>query len=174
LPSAHNNPSETVETYVVADATPLHYLILIGEADLLKQLYGMIAVPSAVLSELSAPRTPPEVRAWVTSLPSWVRPLAGAEPSSLPFPALGLGERQAIAYARGGTSNVLLTDDLQAREAAESLGIHVVPTIRILSTAATLSLVDFEAALIRLRLTNFRVSQEVIDRMRKRNSVERI
>jgi predicted nucleic acid-binding protein len=169
LPNAHNNPSEAVETHVVADATPLHYLILIGEVELLRQLYGTIAVPSAVLSELSTLRTPPEVRAWVNSLPSWIRPFAGTEPSSLPFPALGLGERQAIAYVRGGKSNILLTDDLQARVAAESLGIQVVPTIRILSTAAALSIVDFEAALIRLRLTNFRVSQKVIDRIRERH-----
>jgi len=171
LPSAHNNPSEAIETYVVADATPLHYLVLIGEVDVLRQLYGTIAVPSAVLSELSVFRTPPEVRTWAASLPSWIRPCANAEPSSLPFPALGLGEREAIAYAQGGTSNILLTDDLQAREAAESLGIRVVPTIRILSTAAALSIVDFEAAIIRLRLTNFRVSQKVIDRIRKAHSV---
>jgi predicted nucleic acid-binding protein len=172
LPSAPNNPSDAVGSYVVADATPLHYLILIGEVEILRELYGTIAVPSAVLSELSAFRTPPEVRAWVASLPSWIQPLPGAEPSSLPFPTLGLGERQAIASARESAGNVLLTDDLQAREAAESLGIQVVPTIRILSTAAALSIVDFEAAIIRLRLTNFRVSQKVIDRIRKAHSVK--
>lgn len=150
---------------VVSDATPLHYLVLIDEIDVLHNLYGRVIVPEAVVEELSVAKAPEQVRHWVTSLPEWVtigraRPLA-----SLPFEFLGPGERQAIALVQDSGGGILLTDDLQARNAAESVGIQVVPTIRILSTAGDLSLVDFSRVLRRLRQTNFRVSQEVIDQI---------
>ena len=150
---------------VVSDATPLHYLVLIGEVDLLQNLYGRVIIPQAVVEELSVAKAPVQVRDWIASLPGWVtigraRPLA-----SLPFEFLGPGERQAIALAQDSGGGILLTDDLQARNAAESVNIQVVPTIRILSTASDLSLVDFNDVLRRLLQTNFRVSQEVIDQI---------
>ena len=39
---------------VVADSSPLRYLIVLGEQDLLPELLGEIWIPSAVLDELSA------------------------------------------------------------------------------------------------------------------------
>jgi predicted nucleic acid-binding protein len=69
-------------------------------------------------------------------------------------------------------SGVLLTDDRRARASAESLGIQVVPTIRILSTASELSLVDFEDAVRRLQKTNFRISGETIEDIRKSRTVQ--
>jgi predicted nucleic acid-binding protein len=58
---------------VVADTTPLNYLILIGEADLLPQLFGRITIPSAVFEELHRPATPWVVQAWIASPPRWVQ-----------------------------------------------------------------------------------------------------
>ena len=43
---------------VVADATPLRYLVVIGETDILPALYDRILIPPAVLRELTQPRTP--------------------------------------------------------------------------------------------------------------------
>ena len=43
---------------VVSDTTPLHYLILIGRDSVLKQLYGQVIVPPAVLQELGHPAAP--------------------------------------------------------------------------------------------------------------------
>ena len=57
---------------VVADSSPLHYLILIGEADLLRQLYSEVTIPAAVAEELSRRASPPEVSAWMSQLPTWV------------------------------------------------------------------------------------------------------
>lgn len=37
---------------VVADATPIHYLVLIGEIELLEKLYKRIAIPPSVRLEL--------------------------------------------------------------------------------------------------------------------------
>ena len=150
---------------VVCDATPLHYLVLIGEIDLLRKLYGRVVVPQAVIEELSVAKTPAQIRSWITELPEWatvgqVHPLV-----PLPFEFLGLGERQAIALVRDAVKGVLITDDSKARDIAESVQIQVVPTIRLLSTASDLLLVDFDDAVNRLRQTNFRVSRDVIDQI---------
>lgn len=40
-------------TVVVADTSPLNYLVLIGEIDLLRRLYGRVVVPSEVVAELT-------------------------------------------------------------------------------------------------------------------------
>jgi predicted nucleic acid-binding protein len=50
---------------VVADTTPLNYLMLIGEIELLSALYESILIPREVHEELQRLKTPPPVRAWV-------------------------------------------------------------------------------------------------------------
>jgi predicted nucleic acid-binding protein len=157
---------------VIADATPLHYLVLIDEINLLRELYKAVVVPSAVVEELSAPQAPVAVHRWVADLPSWISIAPPQSSIALPFPTLGDGEREAIALAGQSGNSLLLTDDQQARLAAESLGIRVVPTIRVLSTASALSLVDLEDALKRLQQTNFRVSRKVLDAVLNRKSIE--
>ena len=47
---------------VVADTTPLNYLILIESVDVLPELYGEISVPMAVMRELGAREAPLVVR----------------------------------------------------------------------------------------------------------------
>jgi len=42
---------------VIADTTPLNYLILIHQADLLPQLFGRVLIPPAVFEELQQPET---------------------------------------------------------------------------------------------------------------------
>ena len=59
-------------TVVVADTSPLNYLILIGQIGTLRHLYGKIILPSEVLAELVDAETPPEVRAWAQSRPEWL------------------------------------------------------------------------------------------------------
>lgn len=39
---------------VVADSSPLHYLILLEQTNLLQQLYGEVAIPETVATELLA------------------------------------------------------------------------------------------------------------------------
>jgi predicted nucleic acid-binding protein len=156
---------------VVADATPVHYLILIDEIDLLRELYGTILIPNAVVGELSRPETPPKVREWMSSLPRWVKVVLPRS-FDLPFADLGLGEREAISIAQTSPASILLTDDRDARESAAILGIQTVPTIRVLSTAGDLGLVDFADALRRLQLTNFRISRKVIESLSTRRPLE--
>ena len=57
---------------VVADASPLNYLIQIGCDGLLKLLFSTVLIPDAVAKELDHPAAPRSVAAWASNLPSWV------------------------------------------------------------------------------------------------------
>jgi predicted nucleic acid-binding protein len=45
-------------TVVIADTSPLNYLILIGEVELLARLYTEIVIPDVVAAELGDPEAP--------------------------------------------------------------------------------------------------------------------
>ena len=49
---------------VIADTTPLNYLVLIDQSNLLPRLYGRVLIPSAVYQELQAEGAPASVRDW--------------------------------------------------------------------------------------------------------------
>lgn len=97
---------------VVADTSPLRYLVVIGEVEIQHALYGFIFVPPAVMLELTQEHTPLEVRRWITEPPEWLRvhiPIGSFFP---PFPAtLGAGECGAIAIAGEISADLLMIDD---------------------------------------------------------------
>jgi len=61
---------------VVADAGPLHYLVLIGAVHLLQPLYNRVLVPQTVATELMETGAPNAVRTWIAQPPDWceIRP----------------------------------------------------------------------------------------------------
>jgi predicted nucleic acid-binding protein len=65
---------------VVTDASPLQYLVLIEEVQILRALYGRVLTPPAVVKDLSQPRTPEVVSGWIAEPPDWlgVRTLSGS------------------------------------------------------------------------------------------------
>lgn len=93
---------------VVADSSPLHYLILIDEIELLRSFYGQVIVPEAVACELRSAGSPPSVSAWIAHAPVWttIRSVSADQIASI-TEDLDLGERAAIALAgraSGGSS----------------------------------------------------------------------
>src|SRR5215469_13718543 len=50
---------------IIADTTPLNYLVLIKAVEILPKLYGGVLIPPAVKAELAHSNTPEQVRAWV-------------------------------------------------------------------------------------------------------------
>jgi predicted nucleic acid-binding protein len=56
---------------VVADTSPLNYLIRLGHADVLPEIYGRLLVPQAVLDEMQHPEAPSDVRGWASAPPAW-------------------------------------------------------------------------------------------------------
>ena len=58
---------------VVSDTSPINYLILIGQIDLLPQLFRQIVIPQEVYSELSDTAAPNLVRTWIETPPGWLK-----------------------------------------------------------------------------------------------------
>ncbi len=55
---------------VVADAGPIHYLVLIGQIELVSALFDRISIPAIVRDELSRPQAPEVVRTWIAASPA--------------------------------------------------------------------------------------------------------
>ncbi len=86
---------------VVADSSPLHYLVLIEQVDLLRRLYSEVLIPEAVLAELSRPASPVTVSGWLLSPPEWLKMMhVSEEEIATVTESLDLGERAAIALAQ--------------------------------------------------------------------------
>lgn len=158
---------------VIADSSPLRYLVLIEEVHLLPALYRRIVVPPGVVAELSQPDTPQPVRIWMEHLYDWVTIQSPRTP--LPdFPTnLGVGERQALALAEELIADVLLADDEAARLEAGRRKIPVQGTLGILDLAAEHHLADLPDAMQKLRSTNFRASKKLIDFFLERDALRK-
>jgi predicted nucleic acid-binding protein len=160
---------------IVADATPLRYLLLIESVNILPSLYGRVLIPPAVMSELTQARTPELVRQWVLNRPDWLDIRAPRAARSLLPLILGTGEREAIALAEELKADVLLVEDWAARREAERRNLAVQGTLGLLSLASEHGLIDLTEAIARLRTTNFRASEQLIqstldrDRDRKKS-----
>jgi predicted nucleic acid-binding protein len=150
---------------VVADTSPLNYLLLIGELDLLLRLYGEVLIPDVVASELSDPDAPALVSAWASHMPSWieVRPTPA---SNEKLTTLDEGERAAILLAEAQPPPVLLLiDDADGRAEAERRHIAATGTLGTLRAAAIRGFVDLPLALARLKATNFRCPSILIEEL---------
>ncbi len=153
---------------VVADTSPINYLVLIGQIEILPRLYTEILIPHAVLEELKHPVAPEPVRDWAAYPPNWLQVLTPKR--SLTLEQLDLGETAAIALAIEMHAEVLLIDDQAGRQEAARRGLKVAGTLSILDEADQAGFVNFDAALAILRQTSFRVSQAVVAEIKERRS----
>ncbi len=157
---------------VVADTTPLRYLVVIGHEHLLPALYGRVLIPPAVAEELNQPSTPNVVRAWMNARPNWLeihRPRLRLSPEL----QLDDGEMEAIALAEELAADLLLVDEWDARLEATRRRLRVVGTLRVLADGAARGLTDLEEAFDRLRRTNFRASPELLQSLLKEHRENR-
>ena len=153
---------------VVADTSPVNYLVLIAQIDVLRHLYTRILIPPAVLEELRHPAAPKPVREWADSAPNWVEVLSPK--SRLILAQLDPGESEAIALATEVHAEVLLIDEQARRQEALRRGLKVAGTLSILDEADQAGLVVFDDAIAELRKTTFRVSQGVLSEIRERRT----
>ena len=108
---------------VVADTSPINYLVLIAQIDLLKQLYARILIPPGVLAELKHPAAPTPVRKWADNPPQWLEVLSLK--SSLILAQLDLGESGAISLATEVDADVVLIDEQAGGQEALRRGLKV-------------------------------------------------
>jgi predicted nucleic acid-binding protein len=158
---------------VIADTTPLNYLILIGQPNLLPRLYGRVLIPPAVYEELQAEGAPASVRDWAVHRPAWLEVRPALLPLDIGHDPLDAGECEAIALALELKADLLILDDRDARIEASRRSLVVIGTLRVLEDAAQLGLVDLPDALRRLQQTTFRASAKLLQDMLDRDEVRR-
>jgi predicted nucleic acid-binding protein len=146
---------------VVSDTTPINYLVLIDEIELLPTLFGKIIIPQSVLIELQRPEAPQIVRQWLADNPNRLEiKTAFSIDSTI---NLGAGECEAISLAKELNADLILIDDRKARLAAIERGLTVAGTLNILELASIKNLLELSEVFDKLKNTNFRVSQILLD-----------
>ena len=133
---------------VIADTSPLHYLVLIEQTDILPALFGHVIIPPVVASP-----------------PAWLDMRPPQQPLVTTTLRLGAGEREALSLAQELHADLLLLDDLEAREEAERLALAVMGTLRVLELASERGLLDFAAAITKLEATSFHMPAQLVQDM---------
>jgi predicted nucleic acid-binding protein len=106
------------------------------------------------------------LREWSATFPAWleVTPVqALVEDARLK--SLGAGEREAITLALSIQADLLLIDERKGTAAALEKGLDVTSTLGILRLAARRGFIYLGDAFERLKQTNFRCRQEIMDAM---------
>ncbi len=108
-----------VPRVVISDTSPVRYLVLIDQADLLSALYTEVLIPEAVVAELTQSATPEPVRRWISHRPSWLQfvPVIGTPALAL-LPDLDTGEHDAILLALHLKADLVLMDEREGVEEA--------------------------------------------------------
>jgi predicted nucleic acid-binding protein len=155
---------------VIADTTPLNYLILIGHSEVLPKLYGRVIIPKAVYEELQQDHTPAAVRSQIAARPPWLevqQVQLGIDPK---LRELDLGEQQAIMLAEELRADLLILDEKDGRNAATARRLTVTGTVGVLEQAAKLNLLDLLTAISKLRQTTFRADEKLLNAVLERDA----
>ena len=151
---------------VIADTSPLQYLVLIGEDWILPRLFQRVLAPREVWEELTADGAPRPVREWASAHPKWLQIEQVNPQASSPIPELDSGEEAAIRLAQqiDGVS-FLLMDDAKGRKVAGRLGMRTTGTLGVLLSASKAGLLSLRTVLPRLLETNFYINSDLVTQL---------
>ncbi|HKV64490.1 MAG TPA: hypothetical protein VJO16_21470 [Candidatus Acidoferrum sp.] len=150
---------------IVADTTPLNYLVLIEAVDVLHRLFRRVLIPPSVLAELSNLHAPDQVRTWAEQPRNWLRVVPLQAPADSSLMHLDVGERDAIALAAEQQASLLLMDERDGAAAARARNLRVIGTLAVLDIAAARGWLDLPVMFNRLRQTIFRSPQKLMATM---------
>lgn len=148
---------------VISDTTPLNYLILIGQQELLARLFKRVIIPRAVWAELQAQGAPASVREWLAHPPDWLDIKQANHPVDSALAMLEQGEQEAILLAQELRADLLLMDDKDGRHEAMRRKLAVVGTLGVLDKAAERGFIDLQETLSYLQQTSFRVAPKLLN-----------
>jgi len=146
---------------VIADTSPLNYLLLIEQIDLLPHLFEKIIIPDGVRDEMVVSSAPIVLRQWITNPPPWLT-VQTVDEVDATLSVLDPGEQAAITLSQLLSADLLIIDERLGRRMARDRGIPIIGTLGILDDAASQGLIDITEAIARLQQTNFRISQRII------------
>ncbi len=151
---------------VVSNTTPLIGLAVIGQFDLLHQLFAEIHIPQAVYDEVVvAGRELEEAKREVSNAP-WIQTVAVQDQLAVDvlLDELDRGEAETIVLGRELAADWVLMDEKKGRRKLTQLGIQKVGTIGILLKGKQEGMIQtLRPSLEMLREKGFSVSQPVID-----------
>ena len=152
---------------VVADTSPLNYLVWIESVEILPQLFGRVIIPPEVREELLAPDAPLVVRSWAKALPDWIEVQTpdAALLDDFRWQSLDRGERAAFALATSNQPSMLLIDERAGSAIARGLGLSITGTLGVLDEAARRKLISLPSAILRLKQTSFRYPKAIVARL---------
>ena len=142
---------------VVVNTSPLIALDRIGQLDILPKLFGKIIRPESVVDELNAGRS---VYGGSGNLfnAGWIETLADPEEMVL-RKELGAGETAVIALALRIKADLVILDDIAARNVAVELELNVTGTLGVLLAAHRKGMLDdLKGSLKQLETCGFRIS----------------
>jgi len=143
---------------IISDTSCLIILHKIGQLPLLPKLYSQIFVTSLIAKEFGGD-LPTEIVVRDAKDLNLIRTLSLT---------VDEGEASAIALALEMKESILVLDDRKARKFARSLGLKLTGTLGILLIAKQRGVIpSVKQILDELRMTDFRISQEIIDSMLK-------
>jgi len=149
---------------VVVNTTPIIALALIGQLDLLRQLYGEVVIPPAVQAEILA-GGPSGVGVAELKTAAWIRPAPLLDPGRADLLSdLDRGEAEAIVLAQDLNAELLIMDERLARRHAQRLGLTLTGVLGVLLKAKQQGLVPLVKPLIeQLRQGGIWLSDALVD-----------
>jgi predicted nucleic acid-binding protein len=151
------------ESCTISNTSPLLYLHLVKQLNLLPQLYGMVLIPPAVVSELQAGATRGVDIPQIATLP-WLRIIPLASTTSIPLVIdLGRGEAEVIALGLENPNSRLILDDTLGRRIARLQNLQFTGTVGVIVKAKQSGLVAAVLPIIvALREAGLWLSDEVV------------
>jgi len=146
---------------VIADTSCLIIFDKIEGFEILKKVYDEIITTPEIQNEFGKP------------LPKWIKIESVKDKKYQRFieTQLDLGESSAIALAIEHEYALLILDDLRARRVAKRLGLMFTGSLGVINKSKELGVIEKIRPLIdKLKRTDFRVSDKVIDELTKRNN----
>jgi len=153
---------------VVCNTSPILNLAIIGRLDLLKEQFGVIHVPKAVLDELRVQEDRPGSKIIRKAIDDGWIVVATVENTGMTDvlrAELDGGESEAIALAFERHAELVLLDERDARRVAARLNIKTTGVLGILLKAHRMkSILDLSHALQNLKMkAGFHLSDEIVD-----------
>jgi predicted nucleic acid-binding protein len=128
-------------TVVVSDTSPVRALAHLQHLDLLRDLFGTVSLPPAVVDELRRPTSGgPIVDVSAHSFFRVQQPLDRGDVERF-LESLDIGESEALALAMELRASIVLIDEAAGRAVAEELGFLAIGTCGILLRARQRGLV---------------------------------
>ncbi|NLO02587.1 MAG: DUF3368 domain-containing protein [Bacteroidales bacterium] len=146
---------------VISDTSSLILFHKIGELELLRKLYNRVIITPEIQTEFQE------------QLPNWIKIESVQDKKYQEFleTQVDWGEASAIALAKEIENALLLLDDLKARKLAGKLNLKFTGTLGVINKARQLGIVHKIKPLIdKLLLTNFRISENIVNELLRLNS----